>query len=48
VQTLSKTLHAKRGISCWMTDGYDYYQSTLPERINGILNIEFSCNALKT
>lgn len=29
-------LHAKSGVICSMTDGYDCYQNALAERINGI------------
>ncbi|WP_423205159.1 IS3 family transposase [Pseudomonas kribbensis] len=34
-------LHAKHGIRCSMTDGYDCYQNALAERVNGILKTEF-------
>ena len=34
-------LHAKHGIRCSMTDGYDCYQNALAERINGILKQEY-------
>lgn len=34
-------LHAKYGIRCSMTDGYDCYQNALAERVNGILKTEF-------
>ena len=33
-------LHAKHGIRCSMTDGYDCYQNALAERVNGILKTE--------
>jgi putative transposase len=36
-----QALHAKHGITCSMTDGYDCYQNALAERINGILKTEF-------
>jgi putative transposase len=32
-----QALHAKHGIRCSMTDGYDCYQNALAERVNGIL-----------
>jgi putative transposase len=34
-------IHARHGISCSMTDGYDCYQNALAERINGILKMEY-------
>lgn len=34
-------LHARHGVRCSMTDGYDCYQNALAERINGILKTEF-------
>lgn len=34
-------IHAKHGVTCSMTDGYDCYQNTLAERVNGILKAEF-------
>jgi putative transposase len=34
-------IHARHGITCSMTDGYDCYQNALAERINGILKTEF-------
>jgi putative transposase len=34
-------LHARHGITCSMTDGYDCYQNALAERVNGILKHEF-------
>ena len=34
-------LHAKHGIQCSMTDGYDCYQNALAERVNGILKNEY-------
>lgn len=39
--TLYQQLHAKHGIRCSMTDGYDCYQNALAERVNGILKMEF-------
>ncbi|KAF0861761.1 IS3 family transposase [Pseudomonas sp. LD120] len=38
---LYQALHAKHGIRCSMTDGYDCYQNALAERVNGILKTEF-------
>jgi putative transposase len=38
---LYQKLHAKHGIQCSMTDGYDCYQNALAERVNGILKTEF-------
>lgn len=38
---LYQKLHAKHGIRCSMTDGYDCYQNALAERVNGILKTEF-------
>ena len=38
---LYQKLHAKHGITCSMTDGYDCYQNALAERVNGILKTEF-------
>jgi putative transposase len=38
---LYQKLHAKHGVRCSMTDGYDYYQNALAERVNGILKTEF-------
>lgn len=38
---LYQQLHAKHGITCSMTDGYDCYQNALAERVNGILKTEF-------
>ena len=38
---LYQRLHAKHGITCSMTDGYDCYQNALAERVNGILKTEF-------
>ncbi|WP_434557930.1 IS3 family transposase [Pseudomonas sp. Z4-20] len=38
---LYQRLHAKHGIKCSMTDGYDCYQNALAERVNGILKTEF-------
>lgn len=34
-------IHARHGVTCSMTDGYDCYQNALAERINGILKMEF-------
>ena len=34
-------LHARHGVRCSMTDGYDCYQNALAERVNGILKNEF-------
>ena len=34
-------IHARHGIACSMTDGYDCYQNALAERVNGILKMEF-------
>lgn len=34
-------IHARHGITCSMTDGYDCYQNALAERVNGILKTEF-------
>lgn len=34
-------IHAKHGLTCSMTDGYDCYQNALAERVNGILKCEF-------
>lgn len=34
-------LHARHGVRCSMTDGYDCYQNAMAERINGILKNEF-------
>jgi transposase InsO family protein len=34
-------LHARHGVRCSMTDGYDCYQNALAERVNGILKTEF-------
>ncbi len=36
-----QALHAKHGVRCSMTDGYDCYQNALAERVNGILKQEF-------
>lgn len=41
---LYQRLHAKHGIKCSMTDGYDCYQNAMAERINGILKTEFLLN----
>lgn len=37
---LYQKLHAKHGITCSMTDGYDCYQNAKAERVNGILKTE--------
>lgn len=37
---LYQKLHAKHGVTCSMTDGYDCYQNALAERVNGILKTE--------
>ena len=37
---LYQKLHAKNGVTCSMTDGYDCYQNALAERVNGILKTE--------
>jgi putative transposase len=34
-------IHARHGLTCSMTDGYDCYQNALAERVNGILKMEF-------
>jgi putative transposase len=39
-----QALHARHGLICSMTDGYDCYQNALAERINGILKTEFLLN----
>lgn len=39
-----QALHARHGLTCSMTDGYDCYQNALAERINGILKTEFLLN----
>lgn len=36
-----QSLHARHGLICSMTDGYDCYQNALAERVNGILKTEF-------
>ena len=36
-----QNIHAKHGLTCSMTDGYDCYQNALAERVNGILKCEF-------
>ena len=38
---LYQQMHAKHGIKCSMTDGYDCYQNAMAERVNGILKTEF-------
>jgi putative transposase len=37
-------MHRRAGITCPMTDGYDCYQNTLAERVDGILKSEFLLN----
>ncbi|MFM1683383.1 IS3-like element ISAs31 family transposase [Aeromonas salmonicida] len=37
---LYQSLHARYGVKCSMTDGYDCYQNALAERVNGILKGE--------
>ena len=34
-------IHARHGVTCSMTDGYDCYQNALAERVNGILKMEY-------
>jgi transposase InsO family protein len=36
-----QVIHARHGITCSMTDGYDCYQNALAERVNGILKMEY-------
>lgn len=36
-----QAIHARHGLTCSMTDGYDCYQNALAERVNGILKGEF-------
>jgi transposase InsO family protein len=36
-----QAIHARHGVTCSMTDGYDCYQNALAERVNGILKNEF-------
>ncbi|SEN22719.1 putative transposase [Pseudomonas sp. ok272] len=38
---LYQRFHAKHGVTCSMTDGYDCYQNAMVERVNGILKTEF-------
>ena len=38
--TYYQRVHARHGIRCSMTDGYDCYQNALAERVNGILKGE--------
>lgn len=38
---LYQSEHAKYGVCCSMTDGYDCYQNALAERVNGILKYEY-------
>lgn len=42
--SLYQEIHAKHGVICSMTDGYDCYQNAMAERINGILKGEFLLN----
>lgn len=42
--SIYQALHARHGLTCSMTDGYDCYQNALAERINGILKSEFLLN----
>lgn len=37
---LYQSLHERYGVKRSMTDGYDYYQNALAERVNGILKGE--------
>lgn len=37
---LYQDLHARHGVTCSMTDGYDCYQNAMAERVNGILKDE--------
>jgi putative transposase len=39
--TYYQAIHARHGLRCSMTDGYDCYQNALAERVNGILKDEF-------
>lgn len=39
--SLHQEIHAKHGVTCSMTDGYDCYQNALAESVNGILKGEF-------
>jgi transposase InsO family protein len=39
--TYYQAIHARHGLRCSMTDGYDCYQNALAERVNGILKGEF-------
>jgi putative transposase len=36
-----QAIHARHGLTCSMTDGYDCYQNALAERVNGILKGEY-------
>lgn len=45
--SLYQAIHAKYGVICSMTDGYDCYQNALAERVNGILKGEFLLNKPK-
>ena len=42
--SLYQDIHARYGVTCSMTDGYDCYQNALAERVNGILKGEFLLN----
>lgn len=42
--SLYQDLHAKHGVTCSMTDGYDCYQNAMTELVNGILKSEFLLN----
>lgn len=35
-----QAIHKRHGLVCSMTDGYDFYQNALAERVNGILKGE--------
>jgi putative transposase len=35
-----QAIHQRYGLRCSMTDGYDFYQNALAERVNGILKGE--------
>lgn len=45
--SMYQAIHAKYGVTCSMTDGYDCYQNALAERVNGILKGEFLLNKPK-
>lgn len=42
--SMYQAIHARHGVTCSMTDGYDCYQNALAERVNGILKGEFLLN----